>query len=82
MAQKKTGTQFFFVKIEKVNKSYITYMNETIISYLNETIIPYLNETIIHVEDGGLDIVKLIIVLVIIIIVGVCCSLCFIANAP
>ena len=74
MAQKKTGTQFFFVKIEKVNKSYITYMNETII--------PYLNETIIHVEDGGLDIVKLIIVLVIIIIVGVCCSLCFIANAP
>ncbi len=57
-------------------------MNETIIPYLNETIIPYLNETIIHVEDGGLDIVRLIIVLVIIIILGVCCSLCYIANAP
>ena len=49
---------------------------------MNETIIPYLNETIIHVEDGGLDIVRLIIVLVIIIIVCVCCSLCYIANAP
>lgn len=74
MAQKKLTHSFFFVKIEKVNKSYITYMNETIISYLNETII--------HVEDGGLDIVRLIIVIVIIIILCVCCSLCYIANAP
>ena len=41
----------------------------------------YINNTVLYIEESSFDVIKLIIVLAICIILGICCSLCYIANS-